>query len=83
MPPIPLSQFRRNLFALVEAAMKGERVSFIPKGVRFRLVPEIETDRLSRLTPLQVLNPRYQDLDDPKTLQQEMEAAWEEDWSNL
>ena len=79
---VSISRFRRELFSLVEAALKGEPLSFIQKGVHFKVVPEIQTDRLSRLTPLQVINPKYSD-SQATELQKEMEKAWQEDWSTL
>ena len=79
---VSISQFRRELFSLVEAALKGEPLSFVHKGVHFKVVPETQTDRLSRLTPLQVINPKFSDLQTDR-LREEMEEAWQEDWSAL
>lgn len=79
---VPISRFRRDLFALVEATLNGEEVTFIHKGVHFKVTPEIETNRLGRLTPMQVVNPKKPDLDG-KELRREMERAWEKDWANL
>jgi hypothetical protein len=79
---VSISQFRRELFSLVEAALKGEPLSFVHKGIHFKVVPEIQADRLSQLTPLQVVNPEYSDLQ-ATDLQAEMEKAWQEDWSSL
>ena len=81
---VPINQFRRKLFALVEVALKGEPLTFVHKGIHFKVIPEVQTDRLSRLTPLQIINPKHTDSDLQKTnLQEEMEKAWQEDWSTL
>ena len=37
---ISITQFRRDLFALVNLAMQGERLSITHKGRRFLIVPE-------------------------------------------
>ena len=79
---VTISQFRRELFSLVEAALQGEPLIFVHKGVHFKVVPEIGTNRLSQLTPLQVVNPKYSD-SQATGLQEEMEKAWQEDWSTL
>ncbi len=48
-----ISQFRKNLFQLVERAGKGQAVQFAYKGVRYCLVPETAPmDKLDRITPL-------------------------------
>ena len=82
---VSISRFRRELFSLVEAALSGgEPLSFVHEGIRFKVVPEIQTDRLSRLTPLQVINPKYSDSNiQANGLQEEMEKTWQEDWSTL
>jgi hypothetical protein len=81
---VPISQFRRELFALVEAALKGEPLTFVHKGIHFKVIPEIQTDRLSRLTPLQVINPKHSDAGlRTNGLEEEMEKSSQEDWSTL
>lgn len=79
---VTISQFRRDLFRLADSAMRGEPVGFSYRGVRFKLVPETETDLFARITPLQVINPHFPDLN-PGDLQKEMQAAWEKDWADL
>ena len=81
---VSIAGFAVNLFSLVEAALRGEPLSFIHKGVHFKVVPEIQADRLSRLMPLQVINPKYSDSNiQANGLQEEMEKTWQEDWSTL
>ena len=75
------------MFDLVNQAMDGEEVWVIHKGRRFKVVPEIKpASRLSRITPLEVINPKSP-AGSPKrsdrSLQEEMVRAWERDWSTL
>jgi antitoxin (DNA-binding transcriptional repressor) of toxin-antitoxin stability system len=79
---LTISRFRRDLFNLVEAAARGEEIMFTHKGIHFRVTPEIAADRLSRLTPMQVVTPHTAGLD-RKDLMEEMQRAWEKDWVSL
>ena len=80
---VPITQFRREMFALVNRALQGESVTVTHKGQRFRIVPEVNpTTRFDRLTPLQIINPTYPDLDDVDMLP-EMQREWEKDWEEI
>ncbi len=80
---IPISQFRREIFDLVNRAAKGEEVSFTHKGRLFRVQAEVlPATRLDRVTPLQIVNPVATDLEQ-KDWQQEMIEAWQRDWADL
>ena len=80
---IPISQFRRDIFSLVDRAAKGEQISFTHKGRLFRVQPEVApTTRLARLTPLEIVGSAAGSLD-RKDWQQEMIEAWERDWADL
>lgn len=80
---VPITQFRRDMFELVNRALQGEIISVTHKGQRFRIVPEVNpTIRFDRLTPLQIINPRYPDLDDAD-LKAEMQAEMEADWAEI
>jgi len=80
---IPISQFRREIFELVNRAAQGEEISFTHKGRLFRVCPEVPpAARLERVTPLRVINPAAGALDQ-KDWQQEMIHAWERDWADL
>jgi prevent-host-death family protein len=84
---VPITQFRRDIFDLVNQAMEGKEVWVVHKGRRFKVVPEIKPgSRLSRITPLALINPAS--LAGPtkradRSLQAEMVRAWERDWSTL
>jgi antitoxin (DNA-binding transcriptional repressor) of toxin-antitoxin stability system len=81
---VSITQFRRNLFSLVDQAMEGKEVWVMHKGRRFRIAPDGDEpfDRLSRITPLEVINPDGPGLDDP-SWKEEMRLAWESDWADL
>ena len=80
---VSITQFRRDIFDLVSQALDGNEVWVSYKGRRFRIAPENQSaSRLDRITPLDVVNPEAQQLNDP-SLQEEMTRAWEKDWSEL
>ena len=80
---VSITQFRQDIFDLVNQALEGNEVWVSYKGRRFRIAPENQpASRLERLTPLEVVNPETEQLNDP-SLQQEMSRAWEKDWSEL
>jgi hypothetical protein len=80
---VSITKFRRDLFALVNLALEGEEVWVAHRGRRFRIAPDRPSgSRLSRLSPLEVIDPESPSLDDP-SLKEEMERAWTRDWSEL
>ena len=80
---VPISKFRKDIFSLTEAALKGTAVEFTHKGVTFRVVPERVSDKVGNITPIQVINPHYNLESAAIELQKEMEKEWEKDWSQL
>ena len=84
---VPITKFRREIFNLMNQAMAGGEVWVTHKGQRFRIVPDKKAlSRLSRITPLDILNPDVPDLNDRALKAEsmaEMERAWERDWSIL
>jgi hypothetical protein len=79
---VSITQFRREMFDLVKKAMDGSEVWVVHKGRRFKIAPDMAPlSRLSRLTPLEVINPEPQS--DTSSLLEEMAKAWEKDWSSL
>lgn len=80
---VPISQFRKNIFSLTDAALNGNIVEFVHKGVKFRVTPEKTVDKLANVTPLEVVNPDY-DLESAlDTLRKEMQIEWEHDWRQI
>src|ERR1700730_10587844 len=65
---VPITQFRREIFALANRALESETITVAYKGKRLRIVPEAaEIDpatRFDRLTPLQIVNPEFPNLED-------------------
>ena len=80
---VPISQFRKDIFSLTEAALKGTVVQFTHKGVTFKVVPEQSTDKIGKITPLAVIDPKYSLESGAIELRTEMENEWEKDWSQL
>jgi antitoxin (DNA-binding transcriptional repressor) of toxin-antitoxin stability system len=80
---VPITQFRRKIFELINQAMAGAEIWVTHKGRRFRIVPDGNPNgRLSRVTQLEVINRAAEGSTD-QSLQAEMVAAWERDWSTL
>jgi hypothetical protein len=77
---VPITQFRKNIFALAGQAAEGKEVLFTHKGKRFRVVAEDapEVDKLSRLTPMDVIASGA-DLDDG-AWKKEIVRDWERKW---
>ena len=77
---LTISKTRQNLFTLVEAASRGEKVEFTHKGTKFFIVAEEKPSKLSRLKPMAILpkGTTIEDLDLAlKTASQEAAAAWD------
>jgi hypothetical protein len=80
---VSITRFRKDIFSLTEAALKGNVVEFIHKGVTFKVSPDKPTDKLRNITPLKLINPDYNLESSGTELQAEMEQEWEKDWSQL
>src|SRR5580698_10122033 len=83
---VTISQFRKNLFQLVDQALEGDVVEVIHKGRSVRLVAEAPGSKLDRLTPMQIFNPALSKEDHERAsrkLAGEMQREWEKDWSEL
>ena len=78
---VPISQFRRNLFSLIETALDGKDVWVRHKGRRLRLVPEDQPgDKLSRITPLEIIVDDARISDD--SWKDSMKKDWERKWDH-
>jgi hypothetical protein len=80
---VSITAFRKDIFSLAEAALKGNPVEFVHKGVTFKVIPGQATDKLSNITPLQIINPDCNIEACGAELLAEMEKEWEKDWSQL
>ncbi len=80
---VTITEFRKDLFKLVERVIAGETVEFMHQGTTIRLVvPEGRSTRLDRLTQMQITNPEVPDYAERK-LQAEMWAEIDKDWAEL
>jgi len=80
---VPITRFRQDIFELVNQALEGNEVWVTHKGHRLKIAPEdAPASRLSRITPLEVINPEWPELNEV-SLQDEMVRAWESDWATL
>jgi antitoxin (DNA-binding transcriptional repressor) of toxin-antitoxin stability system len=76
---VPITQFRREIFSLVNQALEGNEVWVTHKGRRLKIVPEGKpVSRLSRITPMEILVPGTNLEDD--SWKQEMMREWERKW---
>jgi len=63
--------------------MEGEDLWFTHKGQRFKVAPEVAPpSKLSRLTPLDLINTDGPGLED-ESWKEEMRLAWEKDWETI
>ena len=75
------TEFRKNLFQIVERAIQGEFVEVLHKGRVVRLVPGDKTSKLSRLIRRDTINGTPEDLQrGQEQLDAEMRDSWEEKW---
>jgi antitoxin (DNA-binding transcriptional repressor) of toxin-antitoxin stability system len=80
---VTITEFRKDLFKLVERVIAGETVEFVHRDATIRLVvPEARAFRLDRLTPRQIVNPDAPE-DAERTLQAAMWEEMEKDWAEL
>ena len=80
---VTITEFRKDLFKLVDRVIAGETVEFTHQGTTIRLVvPEARSSRLDRLTQRQITNPDVPEEAERK-LQAEMWSEIEKDWAEL
>ena len=84
---VTITEFRNNLFKLVEKVIAGESVEFSHRGATIRLiVPEGRSSKLDRLTPRQIANPDMTEEEHraaERRMQTEMLAEIEKDWAEI
>jgi prevent-host-death family protein len=78
---VTTTDFRKNLFHLIERALNGERIEIVYKNRRIRLVPTEPASKLARLVRRDTLNC------DPEEFEQllhsqddELRRQWEQRW---
>jgi antitoxin (DNA-binding transcriptional repressor) of toxin-antitoxin stability system len=89
---VPITQFRREIFSLVNQALDGSEVWITHRGRRLKIVPEgWPASRLSRIAPMEILNPEALNgtssagdagvrAETKTETMAEMKKAWESDW---
>jgi hypothetical protein len=84
---VSITQFRRDIFSLVNQALDGGEVWFTHKGRRLKIVPEGQpVSRLSRITSMEIMVDPAFDMNYPvfkAEMLAEMQKEWESDWSTL
>lgn len=79
---ITSTEFRKNLFQIVERALQGEVVEVVHKGRPFHLVPGQKSTKMSRLVQRATIHGTPEDLERGQTeLDTEMRALWEGKWA--
>ena len=78
------TKFRKDLFNVLEQALKGEPVEIMYKGAKLKLVPTQSGSKIARMKPQEyfLCDPDSLVSTDPE-LMAEMEAEWEKDWRDL
>ena len=77
------TEFRKNLFQIVERVLQGELAEVAHKGRLIRLVPEDKPGTLSRLVQRDTINGTLGDLERAQQeLDAELRASWESKWDN-
>lgn len=81
--PVTITDFRKELFHLADAALNGEPVAFTYRGVTFNVTPERKHSKLEKLVGQPVLGDGADLEHAGRELAAEMEAEWSHDWSEL
>ncbi len=77
------TEFRRNLFQIVERVLQGELVEVAHKGRVIRLVPEDKPSKLSRLVRRDTIAGTFEDLERAqRELDDELRTSWESKWDS-
>ena len=82
MVKVSSTEFRKNLFQIVERALKGEFIEVAHKGHLVRLVPADKPVKMSHLIPRDTIIGSPEDLERAQAeLDSEMRTQWEEKWA--
>jgi hypothetical protein len=81
---VPITQFRKDIFDLMNRALQGETVKVSYKGRCLLLTPEVNpATRFDKLTRLDFIAPGQSALIDDVEMKAEMQAEWEADWEEI
>jgi hypothetical protein len=79
-----VTEFRKNLFRIMDRVVNGELVEVLHKGNTIRLAPPTATTKMSRLIQRDTLICNPDELDEARRgLQKEMRAEIERDWMEI
>lgn len=80
---VPITQFRRDIFALANRALEGETITVAYKGKLLSVTAKPSkidpATRFDRVTRLELSNPEFPDFENVDMLP-EMQREWEKDW---
>ena len=77
------TEFRKNLFQIVERSLQGEFVEVAHKGRLVRLVPGDKPSKMARLIARDTITGTLADLDQAQNeLDSQMRSSWEQKWAS-
>ena len=80
---ITATEFRKNVFQLLESAINGEAVDVSHKGRTIHLFPEDQPSKLSRLSKRNILVGTAEDVDRAlENLNEQNQKDWELKWQS-
>jgi antitoxin (DNA-binding transcriptional repressor) of toxin-antitoxin stability system len=80
---VTATEFRKNVFQLLESAINGEAVDVSHKGRTIRLLPEEQPSKLSRLSKRNILVGSAEEVDRSlESLNEQSQKDWEVKWQS-
>jgi antitoxin (DNA-binding transcriptional repressor) of toxin-antitoxin stability system len=80
---VTATEFRKNVFQLLESAINGEAVDVSHKGRTIRLLPEEQPSKLSRLSKRNILVGSAEEVDQSlESLNEQSQKDWEVKWQS-
>ena len=80
---VTATEFRKNIFQLLESAINGEAVNVSHKGRTLKLVPEEQPSKLSRLTKRNILVGTPEEVDQALAdLKKQGQQGWASKWQS-
>ena len=80
---VTTTDFRKNLFQLVERALNGELIEIVHKNRKIRLAPAAPQSKLSRLVRRDTLNcPPHEFEESVRAQDDELRRLWEQKWQS-
>jgi antitoxin (DNA-binding transcriptional repressor) of toxin-antitoxin stability system len=80
---VTATEFRKNVFQLLESAINGEAVDVSHKGRTIRLLPEEQPSKVSRLSKRNILVGSAEEVDRSlESLNEQSQKDWEVKWQS-